>query len=185
MTRESSEVILQPVTPGDYPFLYSLLVGGDVGARWRFRGATPSPDGFERTLWSGVLCQYIARVSPPGEPAGLAVVFHALMEAGHAEIGLAFEEKWHRSGVMARAALGLIGHTFRSWPMRKLYARIPAFNIPQIQALTKHGWVEEAQLVDYAFADGRYWDEMIYSLSRESWEQLDSTYGRFAAVLGA
>lgn len=178
-----TSLTLRPVRPSDYDFLFSLLVDGGNGARWRFRGATPSPEGFERALWAGVAAQLVAESR--GRPLGLGMIFNAVLEAGHAEIGIALDERVQGRGVAAVATgLGILRYAFLTWPLNKVYARVPGFNMKELGSLERFGWVEEGRLREFCFANGRYWDEHVFALSRPAWDKLDQRLGRFCPPLG-
>lgn len=174
---------LRPLTAMDYEYAFLLLVAGGNGARWRFRGMTPSPEAFERALWSGVAAQLVAEAH--GRPVGLAMVFNPLLEAGHAEIGMAIEPGLQkRSGYAVGIGLGLMRYAFLTWPLHKLYGRIPGFNMADLRSITRYGWVEEGRLRDYCYAGGRYWDEHILAISREEREKIDRRFARLVPEVG-
>ncbi|MFC4118922.1 GNAT family N-acetyltransferase [Nonomuraea zeae] len=178
------ELRLRPLMASDYAYVFGLLVGGANGARWRFRGATPSPEMFERALWSGVSAQLVAETRDR-RPIGLAVAFNAVFEAGHVELGVAVDPGYQkRGGWTAAIGLGLLRHTFLSWPVHKVYGRIPAFNLADLRGLTRLGWVEEGTMRDYCFYDGHYWDEHVLALTREAWEKIDRRFARFCPEFG-
>jgi RimJ/RimL family protein N-acetyltransferase len=173
---------MRHVRPGDYSYLFGLLVDGGNGRRWRFGGTTPSPDTFERSLWTGVGAQFVAE-SKRGR-LGHGAVFNLVLDASHAEVSIAINEDSHGQGALAAAlGLGLLRHSFMTWPLDRVYARVPAYNLQNLKGLTRVGWVEEGQLTDYCFAYGRKWDEHILTLTRDGWSLLDGRFGRFALPL--
>lgn len=177
-----TQAYMRHVRPDDYSYLFGLLVDGGNGRRWRFGGATPSPDTFERSLWAGVGAQFIAE-SKRGK-LGHGAVYNLALEAGHAEVSIAINEESHGHGILAAAfGLGLLRHSFMTWPLARVYARIPSYNMRSLRGLRRHGWIEEGRLTDYYFAYGRKWDEHILVLTRERWTTLDARLGRFALPL--
>lgn len=176
---------LRHVRPADYSFLFGLLVDGGNGPRWRFGGATPSPEAFERSLWAGVAAQFVAE-SPDDGRLGHAALFNVALEAAHGDVSIALGEQWQGRGTLAAGmGLALLRHAFTNWPLERVHARIPGYNIGRLQRLLVTGWRQEGQLTDYCYADGRLWDEHILVLARPDWERLDRRYGRFRLPVAA
>jgi RimJ/RimL family protein N-acetyltransferase len=169
---------LRHVRPADYSYLFGLLVDGPNGARWRFGGATPSPDAFERNLWSGVAAQFVAET--PAGRAGHAALFNVVLEAGRGEVALAVgPEHQGRGTLTAGIGLALLHHGFTNWPLARVHARVPGYNIGRLGRLFATGWVEEGRFTDHHFAGGRLWDEHVLVLTRADWEKVEDRYGRF------
>jgi hypothetical protein len=180
-----SSTYLRHVRPADYSFLYGLLVDGGNGPRWRFGGATPSPEAFEHGLWAGVAAQFVAE-SPADGRLAHAALFNLTLEAAHAEASLAVVEAWQRRGTLAAGTgLALLHHAFTTWPLERILARVPAYNLPRLERLLVSGWRQEGRLTDHRYAFGRLWDEHILVLARADWEKLDARYGRFRLPLAA
>ena len=161
---------LRPVHPPDYPFLYQFLVGGETGSSWRFRGMTPSPDQFERTLWAGVLGHFVAELE--ARPVGYACAFNPMLEAQHCQVGMALIPEMRATGLAARMALLLLDYVFEGWPYRKVYAHVPEWNLRRLRSLERYGFSEEARLRDFSFSRSRFWDEVIFSIDRARWTEL-------------
>ena len=68
---------LRPLAQNDYAYLYDLSLSAKNNARWRYRGATPSPERFVSDLWSGVLAQFLVETPEPRRRAGLVVAYNA------------------------------------------------------------------------------------------------------------
>ena len=81
-------VMLRPVYPEDYGFLYSLAVSPEIGFRWRYRGAVPAYDVFLRELWAGILVQFMVCDAATGEPVGFVVAHSADLKSGFAHVAV-------------------------------------------------------------------------------------------------
>lgn len=155
------------VEPADYQFLYNLLVRPANAHRWRFRGVTPEPHMFEQLLWSGVLAQFVVEELKTGRPLGLVAAFDAAPDLSHVAIGVIFEEDVRGRQWPAESILLFLGYLFDHWPLRKLYAHVPEYNMGPLRGTLRRGMSVEGRLSDHVYFDGRYWDEFILALRRE------------------
>ena len=170
-------VRLRPVEPGDYGPLRRLESDLTLGPRWRHRGATPSPEAFAQTLWSGVLAQYLVQSDVHPQPLGLVAAYGADLQSGTAWIAFA------RFPVDVHPALFVLGvrrfvdHLFATWPLRKLCAEVLDPNLAQFSSVIDRLFVQEGRHRDHAFVDGTYVDQHLFSLWREHWEAASATWG--------
>jgi hypothetical protein len=176
------DIRLVPVSPNHYAELYRWSTDSTSAFRWRFGGATPSPERFSEALWAGVLCQYMVADSG-GTSHGLVVCYSADHVNGHAYYGVQGNPDRPTGMGASIGMVKLLDHVFRSWPFRKLYAELPEYNAAEFSSgLRRHAQCE-GTLRDHVYFDGRFWDQSTYSLSREDWEQ--HARPRFAALLDA
>src|SRR5262245_28360017 len=85
---EGSRVYLRPVTEADYGFLFALSTDEATGYRWRFRGETPSPEGFTHAIWHNTIAQFIVCSNATDEPVGHVVAFNANLRHRHAHVAM-------------------------------------------------------------------------------------------------
>lgn len=154
-----------------YRSLRQWELSGYLAVRWRHRGLTPSPQAFEETLWAGVIAQYLVAEKSTGTVRGIVAAYDANFQSGYAHIAAAKFEAADCSLAVAEGSLLLVNHVFNSWPVRKLYFRLPEFNLRQIEGGLRRFAVEEARLAGHVFAGGRLWDEVTFALYRERWEK--------------
>ncbi|HMJ75177.1 MAG TPA: hypothetical protein VK507_04350, partial [Iamia sp.] len=64
-------VFLTPIQTADLTSLYNLELSSDVGFRYRFRSATPSPEGHARSLWDSILATFMVRGRETGGNVGI------------------------------------------------------------------------------------------------------------------
>src|SRR5262249_2336254 len=64
------------VQQGDYPFLVELQSAPETLIRWRYRGATLSPEQIIQSLWQGVLAQFLVVRADTAQPVGLVVCYN-------------------------------------------------------------------------------------------------------------
>ena len=77
----------------------------------------------------------------------------------------------------------MVSHLFSTWPFRKLYFEIPAFNLPAFRAGLDAYLHVEARFRDHTFTNGRYWDSYVAALSREDWERVSSRFLKHYGVV--
>lgn len=106
----------------------------------------------------------------------MSTIMNPLFEAQHVEFGLAIDESVRNTGLAGRISLLTIRHAFDSWPIQKLYVRVPGFNLAKFGDLARYGFVEEGRLLDYSFSGGRYWDEHVLAITRSSWGALATRF---------
>lgn len=164
-----NHVYLRPVTPNDYPVIQAMELGGDLATRWRFRGSTPSPEQWLRTLWSDVLAQHLVVERRENGLVGLALAYRPNFQDGHAYLGaVRFGPRTH-SPLMLLGVGIFIHYVFTCWPFRKLYFETTEYNYSQFASGAGDLFEVEGRLREHRFVAGRYWDELILGISREHW----------------
>lgn len=170
LEADTGLVALRPIDPGDYAPLRRLELSLTLGPRWRHRGATPSPEAFAQTLWSGVLAQYLVDVGRGGQPLGLVTAYGADLQSGTAWLAFARFPGTGHPAAFAIGARRFVDHLFATWPLRKLYAEVLAPNLAAFEGVTDRVFVAEGCHRDHAFLDGSYVDQHLYALWREQWQ---------------
>src|SRR5262245_49791325 len=87
---------LRPLAAKDHTWLYDLSTREENGFRWRYGGATPSPESFVRSLWDQVLVQFVIERRRDRRPAGLVVAYSADLHHGHAQIAVLLDPSFQR-----------------------------------------------------------------------------------------
>ncbi len=87
------QIVLRQIMPEDYRFLRVAELRGELALRWRFRGATPSPDRWTHTFWDGVLAQFLVTTVRKGQPIGIVTAYRPNFHDGHAYVGVAALEQ--------------------------------------------------------------------------------------------
>lgn len=161
-------VSLRPIFASDYEFLYDLLLGEENGYRYRFRGATPSPEQFVQHLWQAVLAQYVV-VDTTGEPVGLVSSYGYDANAAYVRLAVALAPRAAGRGWAMESAVLFIQYLFDLWSLRKIYMDVPEFNFTALSSGVGVYFTVEGQLVGHDYYQGRYWDEYILAVTREQW----------------
>ena len=164
-------VTLRTVGPADLPFLYATATDPTVSYRWRYRGATPSPEQFATELWQGVLCQYLVVHTDGGAPVGLVSAYQADLANRTCYVALLGERTHDASGLLLEGALLFVTYLFHTWDLRQIYAEVPGYTMDAFASGVGRYFREEGRLVDHSFHGGRFWDLHILALHRADWEK--------------
>ena len=160
---------LRPLAQNDYAYLYELSLSAVNSARWRYRGATPSPEQFVSDLWNGVQAQFMIETPEPRKRAGLVVAYNADQANGTVHLGVLIDGAHHRRVWPLEGVLLFVDYLFQHWAFRKVYAETSGFNAAHFGSGAGRLFEEEGRLRDHQYFHGRYWDQVIYSVTREHW----------------
>lgn len=174
---EGRFVSLVPVLEKHIAYLSSLASAPATSYRWRYRGMTPSPDHFVRDLWRGVLCQFVIQRNESKSPIGLITAFGADLRNGYAYMAIVIDQKYARRVHAIEAAKLFNDYLFVNFPLRKVYAETPGWNVAQFGSGAEARFREEARLRTHEFFAGRYWDSHIFAYYRSDWEARQSQRG--------
>lgn len=80
------------------------------------------------------------------------------------EIGYVMHHDYRRKGFLYEAFIASLNYGFDVMNLHSIEAIIRPENAASIAVVEKAGFVREAYFKDYIYHNGRYWDEIIYSL---------------------
>ena len=177
----NGRVQLRAVEASDYALLRRLELGPDMLHRWRFGGSTPSPESYAAFVNAGVYSQYLVldvrKLSAP-TLLGLVVAYDVDLVHGWGYLAAAKFQPGVLAAALFLEGLGMfIELTFRTAPVRKLYLESPEFNLDSFASAIGTILFEEARIQGHRFYDGRYWDQVILSVSRERWSAFSRRVG--------
>jgi hypothetical protein len=143
---------------------------------------------FERSLYSGVLSQFI--IVPTDEPRrllGLVVAYNASLQSDYCYIA-AVSDNAAGVGILEAMAL-FLRYLLRHWPFRKLYLEVPEYNLDQYISAVSIGLLkEEGRLKGHQYYLNRYWDLITYAMYNEDLirfgERFESLFNPESAVTG-
>lgn len=89
-------------------------------------------------------------------------------------------EPKHRFSFIGMAGVEFANILFQYYSIRKIYTEVYGYNQDSIKYHQNVGFEEECRLKDYKFFDGKYWDVIYFSISRESfYKQNEKILTRF------
>lgn len=165
---EGRHVYLRAITPEDYPWLQSAELSSELSMRWRFRGATPSPESWAQTIWGGALAQFLVVERKTDVPAGIVAVYRPNFQNGHAALAAA-RFGGGESPVMILGIGLFLRYVFACWNFRKLYLELPEYNYAQFASGLNRIFEIEGVLRDHNYFDGQLWDELVLAIYRDAW----------------
>jgi RimJ/RimL family protein N-acetyltransferase len=164
-------VTLRVVEDRDLEPLYRAATDPDHGFRWRFRGATVSREEFHQLLWAGSFAQFMVVGLDDGERYGLVTSYNAQPDLGHAYVAMYRCSPRRGRGEIVTGMYHFINHLFDSFPFRKLYAEVPAYNEEELGLRQVGVLREEGTLVAHDFHRGQWWDRTTFSVWRQDWDR--------------
>jgi RimJ/RimL family protein N-acetyltransferase len=170
----SATITLRELEPGDAPSLLAMLTTEEVT---RFISPPPTTiEGFERFIaWTReqrAAGQYICfAVVPAGMTTaiGLFQVRSLASDFSTAEWGFALGSGFWGTGLFMEGARQVIDFAFGSIGVHRLEARASVENGRGNGALRKLGAVQEGVLRRAFLRDGRYHDQVLWSLIDSDW----------------
>lgn len=160
---------------------HALEEGPDLGARWRLRGSTPSPEQWVRALWQDVLAQYLVCATEDARSLGVVLAYRPNFQDQHAYLAAARFDQTRHTPLMMLGVGMFINYVFTCWPFRKLYLETPEFNYDQFASGEGRMFSIEARLKDHSYFAGRHWDQLTLAIYRDQWAR----YGRRVEELEA
>jgi RimJ/RimL family protein N-acetyltransferase len=181
-TFQGKNVTLREIRESDAPALMAMLTSEEVA---EFISPLPRTlEGFQDFI-SEVHNERLAGQSfcfaivPDGydDAMGLFQVRQLEPGFGSAEWGFALGSPFWGSGVFQEGARGVIDFAFGVVGVHRLEARSIASNVRGNAALRKVGAMEEGMLRRAFLRDGRYFDQILWSILKEDWRQSAAVWG--------
>lgn len=171
-----ARVRLVPLFQRHYDWLYDLALSEWGGARWRFRGSTPSPARFAEVLWQQVLAQFVV-CAHSGEPLGIVQAYGPDHRNRHAYLSVLFTKESSHAGWPMEGIALFVNYLFCHWEFHKLYIESIAPNVKTFGSLVGRALVEEAHFVDHERYQGGWVGLHVYALYRSWWTESDVVSG--------
>lgn len=170
---EGERTRLRPMGPGDLPFVAALASTPENLWTWRQRGATYSQEAFAELVSSGALCQFVVQRRASGQPIGHVAAVAPDHRNGHAHLTVLYDGN-ARAGVGWRleGLVLFVNYLFQTFPLRKLYAEVPEFNMARFASGAGRFFAEEGRLREHEFLAGTYWDLLIIAIHRRLFADL-------------
>jgi acyl carrier protein len=159
----------RPVTADDYGYLRDLALT-ERGVLRGPRARAVSPERFAAALWRGVLVQHVVLDAASGAPVGLIAAYDADPERGSVHLALTLDRSVRARGWPFEAVALFVDHLFRTWPLRKIYARLHGVAAASLASGLGRLFAEEGRLVEHEYVDGAWVDVHVLALSRARWE---------------
>jgi hypothetical protein len=176
------DVYLRPVAPEDYHSLHAVELSEQLGPRWRFRGATPSPEQWSQVTWSSTLAQFLVVARQSNKPIGIAAVHQANFQDGFAYMSAAHFDPSRPSPAMMIGLVIFLEYVFTCWDFRKLYMEVPEYNYERFASVVERYGQLEGRLRDHLYFAGRHWDQLTVAIYRDRWREVGAKAVRAAQL---
>lgn len=163
---------LLPMTAGHHQAIHRLANQEWAAFKWRYRAGIPSFPVFERTLYAGVLTQFVITGNEhPTNIVGVLIAHDFNAQDQHCVMSTVFDSC--HSGPVEETIPLFIKYLFRYWSLRKMYVEVSDFNrVPYHSACVAGLVKEEARLKHHIYFDDKYWDQVTYAVYPDSVEKL-------------
>jgi ribosomal-protein-alanine N-acetyltransferase len=120
----------------------------------------------QRALGAGV--RWAIRARDDGAFAGTCGFNRIVVERGRrGEIAYDLRRAWQGRGVMGQVLPAVMAFGWRRLALHRLEALVTPGNAPSCALLERHGFAREGVLAGYGFWKRRYWDQIVYGLTRD------------------
>ncbi|MFV0316819.1 MAG: GNAT family N-acetyltransferase [Microthrixaceae bacterium] len=170
----ASRVRLRPVIDTDVPSLYDASLRPDLSFRWRFKGSTPSPEGFYQSLYAGTYSQFIVEGTVDRERYGLVAAYDNRPDLGVVSIGFQRVSPRVTAGETFEGMFHFIELLFAASPLRKIYAEVPGYNEALLGLGSVGPFVEEGRLIQHDYHGEQWWDHHYFAVWRSAWDAFAS-----------
>ena len=90
------------------------------------------------------------------------------------------EKEFRKNGMVGLAGIEFLHILFQYYNVHKIYTEVYSYNQASVEYQGHFGLTEECRLINYRYFDGKYWDTIYYSLSRERfYEKYSKIIDRF------
>jgi RimJ/RimL family protein N-acetyltransferase len=171
-------VSLRPIEEADLDFLHKHINDARV---WRsLAESLPRNRDQEREWFEAVVCDDESvhlLVTPDSTPVGTVGLDPVDWADGSVELGYWVAPDYQGQGYGTEAVELVVGYAFDQLGLRRLSARVIAFNEPSVRLLERVGFVREGTRRETAFVDGEYHDTHWYGLLEAEWRERSSGGG--------
>lgn len=174
----------RPVWPSDFESFFSWFGDAAEAPLWtsQFRKLGTFPEfapSLEAWLREGMTLMKIDRQT--GEAFGFARAYQMNLVDGYAWVQAFSIPSYRLRRHSAESAILFSRYLFDRFPLRKLCSEVYEYNTNARSLNEKLGFVLEGRLRAHTWYRDRYWDHLLYSLSREDWH---SAVRRFQFITG-
>ncbi len=102
---------------------------------------------------------------------GFVYSYDSSMKDGHCKMTVYICEKYRNVGVGAYIGLKFMDHLFTYYPFRRIYCDVYEYNSNSFSSLTQCGLEETGRMREYRYYDGKYYDLILLTITRETFEK--------------
>lgn len=172
----TERLLLRRVAECDYPEIMELrgnpetmkyiprpLVKTKEDAISHFKMIDDKIEGNEGINWA---------ITLKGNPKLIGIIGHYRIQPENyrCEIGYMILPEYNGKGIVTEAIKVVLKYGFDDLQMHSIEAVIDPENKASERVLQKNGFVKEAHLIENIFAEGKFWDSVIYSILKRNFK---------------
>jgi RimJ/RimL family protein N-acetyltransferase len=178
-----SRVRLRALEPSDWETHFRWRLDSDLGSLMdavRFPSSTllvrewveaQSRKGPDRDEF--LFCIEQIDVTPMGTPVGTLITHTTNPRCGTFMYGLWVDAEYRRRGYASEAIALTLRYYFEECRYQKVNVEIHEFNTPSIRLHEQLGFVKEGRLRRMIYTGGRFYDALLYGMTREELAERD------------
>lgn len=105
------------------------------------------------------------------EMLGFVYSYEHHVQHGHCKIGVYIVPKLRNSGIGAIAGLQLMDYIFKHYTIKRINCDVYEYNLESLLSLKKSGFEKTGIYKEYRFYNGRYYDLILLTMTREFFEK--------------
>lgn len=165
---DGQDTSLVPVAPEHYETLRTLEVV-KLGAWWRNRGASQSPNEFAERIWNGTVSQFLGVGNSDGKLLLWLQCYNPSLVDEVANVAVARLADGPLSLRAAASIAAFFEYCFDALNFRKLYLEAAGPNLPLFSEAIGPLFIEEGRLRDYLKQGPDTYDLIILAVDRDLW----------------
>ena len=79
--------------------------------------------------------------------------------------------EFQNRGIISEAIQEVVNYGFTKMKLHSIQAVIDPNNLSSEKVLRKNGFVKEAHFIENEFANGKFWDSVVYSLLKRNFKK--------------
>lgn len=137
---------------------------------------TNSKDAFSDNFVKKLTSNYkdFVIIESDGRFAGFIATYDYKIIDCHIKVMIYLQPEF-RGGELGLVGIDFLNILFQYYNINKVYTEVYAYNYPSIKLHEQVGMTEECRLKEYKFFDGKFWDVIFYSISRDTFYDRNSS----------
>ena len=164
--RRGRHVLIRPVAPSDYSWLFDTTVFTTAGSHWRLHGDTPTYEQFLDVLLKGARATYVIVHSELQELVGMVQLWNYNPPGHHAQITAFLHPDFRGKGWPMEGLILFADYAFATWDLNKIYFETLESELVQFRSLIGTLLVEEGLLKQHRRVFGQWLDCSMLAVYR-------------------
>lgn len=128
-------------------------------------------DGWIQDMLKYSFHEFFMLETKQNEIIGFIYSYESDMKNAHCKITVYIAPQYRDIGIGAWAGLKFIDYLFMNYPYRNIYCDVYSYNIRSLENLKQCGMEEMGRIKEYRFYNGKYYDLVLFNISREYFDK--------------